>query len=101
MDCIAPKPSAAGYNHYGCRCDGCRRDHRAREAHRTRMIAYGRWRGLVDAEPVRAHVRALMAAGLSRDRISDLAGISEGGMSRLLYGRDGGPPTVRVLPRTA
>lgn len=99
--CIAPKTAASGYAHYGCRCDGCRAEHRKLGAHRSRMIAYGRWRGLVDADPLRAHVRALMAAGLGRDRICELAGVSVGCMARLLYGNRDEPPTARVLARTA
>lgn len=43
----------------------------------------------VDAEPVRQHVRALMAAGMAVLTIADVAGVSKTGLKVLLYGRSG------------
>jgi len=43
----------------------------------------------VPAEPVRQHVRELMAAGLSVLTIAERAGASKTGVKVLLYGRSG------------
>lgn len=43
----------------------------------------------VVAEPVRQHVRALMAAGMPVLTIADVAGVSKTGLKVLLYGRSG------------
>ena len=54
------------------------------------------------ADPARAHVRALAEAGIGWKRAAELAGISTGAMSKLLYGGPGNrPPTQRVRPETA
>lgn len=43
----------------------------------------------VDAEPIRAHVRSLMDAGMSVFGIADTAEVSLSGLKTLLYGRSG------------
>lgn len=93
----------AAYTHGRCRCPRCRRAHRNYDRHRSRMIAYGRWRPLVDAESVRAHLRELAAAGLGYRRVAELAGVSEGVTRGLLYGRpvDGKPPSSRIRVESA
>lgn len=75
--------------------------HAAYERHRTRMIAYGRWQPHVDAEPVRAHVRGLMADGLSRRRITEISGVSETTVIRLLYGQPGRSPSKVIRTESA
>lgn len=104
-ECSRPEPcgspSVARYKLHGCRCPGCYAANRAYENRRSRLIAYGRWQPYVDAEPVRQHVRALMAAGMGWQRISRLAGAPSGAVSKLLYGQDGRPPSRRIRPATA
>lgn len=52
---------------------------------RERDVAYGRWAPLrVDAEPARTHVRALLAAGMSRRQISAAAGLDRKRIAVLL-----------------
>lgn len=69
-----------------CHCIDCSAANAAYEANRARQIAYGRWRGLVDAEPARAHVRALMAAGVGLKQVAKLSGIAPGSLWKLVYG---------------
>lgn len=84
-----------------CRCRPCADANTAYERQRVRQQAYGRWAGLVDAEPVRAHVRALLAAGMGHKQIIQLAGGSGGVWTKLMYGHDDRPPARRVTQRTA
>lgn len=57
---------------------------------RERQIAYGRWEPVwVDAEPVRAHVQALRAAGMGSRRVAELAAVDRTRISALLNGRPG------------
>lgn len=76
----------ATYTWDKCRCIPCKDAATAYEQERVRQQAYGRWDNLVDAEPVRAHVRALMDAGMGLKRIAAAAGISNGAASKLIYG---------------
>lgn len=70
-----------------CRCDDCRAANSAAERARSRAKAYGRHEGYVDAEPVRQHLRALMAAGIGLNTIRHLTGLSGGQLCSILYGR--------------
>ncbi len=55
---------------------------------RRREVAYGRWQStMIDAEPARQHVKALMAAGLGSRRIAELSGVQRGTMQWLVTGR--------------
>lgn len=89
----------------GCRCDECRQAIRATESRHRRKIALHRWGAgpptYVDAEPARAHVRALMAAGMGWQRVARTAGVSTGCVERLIYGRTDRPPSARIRPDTA
>jgi hypothetical protein len=86
----------------GCRCDACTAANRAAEIKRSRAILYGRWQPYVDAGPVREHLRALAAAGIGHRRVVELAGVSSGSLSKILYGGPGDrPPSRRVRPQTA
>jgi len=78
-----------------------RQSHAAYEQYRRKQVAYGRWQPYMDAEPVRAHVRALMAAGVSRRRIAVLAGVHEATIGRLLYGRTDRAPSGQVRTASA
>jgi hypothetical protein len=57
----------------------------------------------VDAQPVRDHIAALMAAGLSLRRIAHLAGLNRKVVQVLLHGRGdrGTGPSKTVWPATA
>ena len=88
-----------------CRCIPCTRANAAYEQDRTRQQAYGRWNGLVDAEPARQHIQDLMAAGMGLKQIQK-AGVSTGTLTKLLYGIDRPdgthrPPAARIRPATA
>jgi len=77
---------------------------RCYERNRNRQKAYGRWQPmLVDAEPVRAHVQALQAAGLGGRRISELSGVSRTSLTALITGRPnrGTGPSRTVRADTA
>lgn len=92
-----------GYKIHRCRCDACTAANRRYVNRRERLIAYGRWEFMVDAAPVREHVHALGARGLGWKRVAKLSGVSNGAMSKLLYGDRGHglAPTKRVRPATA
>jgi hypothetical protein len=86
----------------GCRCADCVAANRAQETKRSRAILYGRWQPYVDAGPVREHLRALAEAGIGHRRVGELAGVSSGSLSKILYGGPGNrPPSKRVRPQTA
>jgi hypothetical protein len=86
----------------GCHCTPCTRANREAENHRNRMIAYGTWQPYVDAGPARQHVRLLAEHGVGWKRAANLAGISTGAMSKLMYGGPGNrPPSRRIRPQTA
>lgn len=70
-----------------CRCLPCGTANCDYEANRTRQQAYGRWNGLVDAEPAREHVRSLMAQGMGLKRIVAVSEVSQGQLWKLLYGK--------------
>lgn len=78
-----------------CRGDACREAARLYERHRERMNLYGRGR-LVDAEPVRQHVRTLMEQGMGWKRVARAAGVTPSVVGKLLYGsREPGHPDYR------
>ncbi len=78
-----------------CRCTPCTAANTAQARRRSTAIAYGTWPGLVDAEPARAHLRALRADGLSLQRIAELSGIGQGTVNALVYGA----PSRQAKPR--
>ncbi|MDF2710608.1 MAG: hypothetical protein K0R62_6260 [Nonomuraea muscovyensis] len=93
----------AKYHLEKCRCPICTQAARNYENNRYRAMAYGRWQPFVDAEPVRQHVHALGEFGIGWIRAAKLAGVSTGGVSKLLYGDRlrGLAPSRRVRPETA
>jgi hypothetical protein len=78
--------SAAHNKHCGCRCWPCRLACTEQEAARSKARAYGRCR-LVDAGPTRAHVLALMKAGMGWPRIVELSGVNATVIRRLVWGK--------------
>lgn len=83
-----------------CRCDPCSAAQSSYEQKRVRAHAYGRYTRLVDAGPVREHVQALIAGGMGLKRVGQVAGVSHGSLSLLIYGRQDrlrqGPPSKRI-----
>ena len=87
-----------------CRCGPCEDAHLQYERQRRRDIAEGSSR-TVDAEPVREHVRSLMADsrrgatnGVGLKQIARVSGVAHGALWKLMYGdpgRDGPSRTVR------
>lgn len=88
-----------------CHCPPCSAANSMYERNRVRQQAYGRWDNLVDAEPVRRHVKQLMAAGIGLKRIATVAGVTYSSAGALIYGhpRAGGAttPTQRISKRNA
>lgn len=87
-----------------CRCLPCATAASEYERKRERDAAYGRQR-LVDAEPVRQHVRDLAAAGIGLKTLTRLSGVTHGSLWKLMYGRtrpDGTrTPSARVRAEIA
>jgi hypothetical protein len=88
--CRQDKPHAHGtaahYKHCGCRCWPCREAILDQYERSTKARAYGRQR-LVDAEPARQHVRALMDAGMGWPRLVELSGLDGSVLIRLVWGK--------------
>lgn len=85
----------------GCRRPECTQANREAWATRNRMVLYGTWQPYVDAGRAREHLRALGAAGVGWKRAAVLAGVSNGSVSRILYGGPGArPPCRRIRPET-
>lgn len=72
----------------------------AYQAYRSAQIRRGTWAPYVDAEPVRAHVRALLDTGLSCNRISQLAGVHCDTVLHLLTAPRGRRATQQVRRTT-
>lgn len=84
-----------------CRCRPCTDAATAYERHRERQALYGRWQPYVDAGPAREHVRALSACGIGWRRAAQLAGVSQGSMSKLVFGGPGDrSPAKRIRAET-
>jgi len=87
-----------------CRCLPCAGASSDYDLEMSRQKAYGRWNGLVDAEPARQHVRALMAQGMGWKRIAAASSVPTGTLWKLLYGKPGrnsnSVPSKRIQPAT-
>lgn len=90
-----------------CRCEPCtaaNRDyHRSNERRRAHAAANPARQYLVDAEPVRAHVRSLQDGGMGWRTIAARAGVNGSVVKKLLWGHAarGQSPAKRVRPETA
>lgn len=71
----------------GCRCVPCRAANSTYESSRLRARKNGEWNGLVDAAPVRKHLRKLSKAGIGRDTVSDITGIGVTTIDELRTGK--------------
>lgn len=58
----------------GCQRPECVAGHSAYGSNRNRQIAYGRWQPWADAAPVRAHIEALVACGMTRQSVAKAIG---------------------------
>ncbi len=83
----------AKYCREGCRCYVCAFAASQYTMSRKRAISEGRWQPYVDAEPVRQHLRTLMAGGIGYQQICTLSGVHCSVISKLLYGTNGRPKT--------
>jgi hypothetical protein len=84
-----------------CRCRLCKDAHNVYQLDRRRKMAYGTWAGNVPAEPVRAHVRALMEAPEPWQHLADRAGVGRSTVSQLLYGNKATGKTSRSIRKTS
>ncbi|GAA0704592.1 hypothetical protein GCM10010193_69480 [Kitasatospora atroaurantiaca] len=84
-----------------CRCRECTTAAARWKANKRRQVAYGRWQPLVDAQPVREHLRQLLASGLTRAWISRQSAVPGQVVRNLTVGNGRGAPTRRVRPATA
>ncbi|MEV7034553.1 hypothetical protein AB0N99_30530 [Streptomyces sp. NPDC093272] len=75
------------YTNYGCRLPDCVERKNAWARSRDEGLREGTWQPLEDAAPVRAHVARLVAAGLTRQRVADLAGVPHQSIADLVCGR--------------
>lgn len=82
--CERHEPSRRCYCCCGCRCEICREHHRQYAAHYSRQKAYGVQHRVV-AEPVREHVRKMIAAGIGWRRVAKAAGVSPSSVYKLLH----------------
>lgn len=88
------------YTNYRCRLPECVARYNANVRARTAAQSAGDWERLVDARPVRAHVRKLIAAGGTPLGIATQAGVTEKVVRLLLPPTCGGrrnPAKHRVL----
>lgn len=69
-----------------CRCTPCTKANSAAENERTRLKAYGRYHKYVSAEHVRAHLAELAEYGIGLKRVSELSGVSNGSLSKIVFG---------------
>ena len=85
----------------GCRRKPCMAAHYAYLVRRQGAIIRGQWEPFTDAEPIRQHVAALTAAGLTEANLASEARISRGQMQHLMHGSDGSPPARRMRREAA
>lgn len=88
------------YSSHRCRCDACRATHRDSANALRRAKAYGRYvpRPMVDAEPVRQHLRQLSEFGIGGDRVAGIANVSIASVRHIRYGRPGRKHPRRGIP---
>jgi hypothetical protein len=70
-----------------CRCEPCRRANCEYEKARAAARRRGEWNGLVDAAPVRNHLRALSRQGVGYKSVAAAADVSRTTLAKVLDGR--------------
>lgn len=96
--------TVGAYKQDRCRCTPCTVASTANERRRRLAEHLGTAQHLLDAAPVRAHVRALQAQGLGYRRVAALAGVSAPTVLRITTrdpSRRDGLPQQRVRPDVA
>ncbi|MFE6966903.1 hypothetical protein ACFVAJ_17465 [Agromyces sp. NPDC057679] len=93
--------STVCYRNHGCRCAPCRARRSKEESLRSKQKAYGTYdSGFVDATPVRQHLQKLGEYGIGQRQAAELAEVSRGRVTAILYGRRGedrsGQPSSKV-----
>lgn len=68
---------------------------------RRRLMAYGQWQPMVDAEPARQYVLRLQSSGLSIATQAEKTGVPLPTLCGLLYGKRPYPPSKRIRTETA
>jgi hypothetical protein len=68
-------------------CPACKTWASWYQRYRSSQIRDGVWEPMVDAEPVRAYVRGLLAAGMLLADIADVAGLTLGALTKIMYYR--------------
>lgn len=89
----------ACYRFDECRCWPCTRANSAVAARRRRLKGYRRWEPFAEADPVRRHLRELMAAGLGLARIAELSRVARSVLADLVHGRLGRDGMRRPVTR--
>jgi transcriptional regulator with XRE-family HTH domain len=93
---LADKPHGTHARYVsGCHCFHCRVAHSQYNVERERAKAAGDFNGIVDATPVREHLRMLSRQGVGYKSVADAAGVSKTILSNILAGR-----RTRVRART-
>lgn len=73
-----------------------------KQARRRRLKALGQWQPFVDAEPVRAHLRAINAAGMPYRAICERIGLPhDSSLQHLMWGRGEYGPGQQIRRETA
>jgi hypothetical protein len=80
--------TATCYVTHKCRCAACRTANTERQRQRRKLVAYGRYvpPDVVDAEPVRAHVRTISEYGIGLNRLAEVTGVSRSTLTGLMHG---------------
>lgn len=84
---VAPKLRCQDHSRYVAGCTSCRSANAARKRIRTRLIAYGQWDGLIDAEPAREHINKLGELGMSRAAVARAAGVGSTVVDQIYRGQ--------------
>lgn len=71
----------------GCRCLKCRMANTNYETRRAAAQRRGEWNGLVDAAPVRAHLRKLSRAGVGYKAAAEAASVGKTAVAEILSGK--------------
>lgn len=89
------------YVDYKCRRPECTERYNAANRARRRAQAAGTWNKLVDAAPVREHLLALHARGITRHRVATLSGVDVHTVRRITHHTIRLPRRHRVHPAVA
>jgi hypothetical protein len=82
----------------GCNRPECVQAANAYEARRHRLIGYGKWNPLVDAEPARKHLKMLNSAGCSYASIAATLGRYKAAVTTIVFPQGSKAPTKRIRP---